>query len=98
MSAEPQYESDAAAMWMNRCRRYEQHMADNVPQELWPEFFKPPAVTSEQASERAAQALAFAYDLDGGCMQRVVVRALHIWTERYKPHAGAGGVSQGGEP
>ncbi len=28
-----------ADMWKRRCERYEKHMADNVPQQYWPELF-----------------------------------------------------------
>lgn len=82
-------EDSDAAMWKRRCQRYEQHIADHVPQALWPELFEPVGPTPEQASERAAEALALAYDLDGSCMQRVVARALRIWMERYQAKAQA---------
>ena len=39
------------------------------------------AHTAEEAIERAAKALAVAYNLDGDCMQRVVCRALAIWND-----------------
>lgn len=59
MSADPRpgnrgCDYDAAGIWKARCRRYEQHMADNVPQELWPEFFEPsPAGELSDATIRA---------------------------------------------